>query len=193
MAESTLDKIVSIFRNSKEKKLIFTTRTYIYNNAKDLFYKFHNATKIKNEYLIDVANYTYEEKGNIFYNHMKRNNLVGTETHQKIVDDEFYADVIANDNFNPGVISLLCERLRNNNIKDIKEYIKNALNDPDQLWEEEYNKLSLYEKIILTIIVLFGVKVPESLVKEQFYKIIENENINSLDSEIFLKSYTYIK
>ena len=72
MAESTLDKIVSIFRNSKEKKLIFTTRTYIYNNAKDLFYKFHNATKIKNEYLIDVANYTYEEKGNIFYNHMKR-------------------------------------------------------------------------------------------------------------------------
>ena len=38
--ESTLDKIVSIFRNSKEKKLIFTTRTYIYNNAKDLFYKF---------------------------------------------------------------------------------------------------------------------------------------------------------
>lgn len=188
VAESTLDKIVSIFRNSKEKKLIFTTRTYIYNNAKDLFYKFHNATKIKNEYLIDVANYTYEEKGNIFYNHMKRNNLVGTETHQKIVDDEFYADVIANDNFNPGVISLLCERLRNNNIKDIKEYIKNALNDPDQLWEEEYNKLSLYEKIILTIIVLFGVKVLESLVKEQFYTIIENENINSLDSEIFLKA-----
>ena len=31
-------------------------------------------------------------------------------------------------------------------------------------------------------------KVPESLVKEQFYKIIENENINSLDSEIFLKA-----
>lgn len=188
VAESTLDKIVSIFKNSKEKKLIFTTRTYIYNNAKDLFYKFHNATKIKNEYLIDVSNYTYEEKGNILYNHMKKNNLLGTKTHQKLVDDEFYAEVIASDNFNPGIISLLCERLKENEIKDVKGYITKALKDPDQLWEEEYKKLSSYEKIILTIIVLFGVKVPEIFVKEQFYQIIEDENIKLLDSEIFSKA-----
>lgn len=188
IADNTLDKIVGIFKNSKNKKLIFTTRTYIYNNAKNLFYKFYKSTSIKDEYLIDVTNYTYEEKGNILYNHMKINNLLGTETHKKIVEDEFYVDVITNDNFNPGVISLLCERLKNKKIQNVKEYILKALDDPDELWEEEYRKLSVYEKIILTIIVLYGVKVPESYVKEQFKQIIEDENITLIDSETFAKS-----
>lgn len=192
IADSTLDKIVGIFKNSKNKKLIFTTRTYIYNNAKNLFYKFYKSTSIKDEYLIDVTNYTYEEKGNILYNHMKINNLIGTETHKKIVEDEFYVDVITNDNFNPGVISLLCERLKNKKIQNVKEYILKALDDPNELWEEEYRKLSVYEKIILTIIVLYGVKVPELYVKEQFKQIIENENITLIDSETFAKSLSVL-
>ena len=100
---------------------------------------------------------------------------------KKIVEDEFYVDVITNDNFNPGVISLICERLKNKNIQNVKEYMLKALDDPDELWEEEYKKLSVYEKIILTIIVLYGVKVPETYVKEQFKQIIENENITLID------------
>lgn len=188
IADSTLDKIVSIFKNSKNKKLIFTTRTYIYNNAKNIFYKFYKATTIKDEYLIDVTNCTYEEKGNILYNHMKINNLLRTDTHKKIVEDEFYVDIITNENFNPGVIALICERLKNRKISNVKEYILKALNDPNELWEEEYKKLSSYEKIILTIIVLYGVKVPEEYVKEQFDQIIQDENITLLDSETFVKS-----
>ena len=188
VADSTLDKIVGIFKNSKNKKLIFTTRTYIYNNAKSLFYKFYRSTSLKDEYLIDVTKYTYEEKGNILYNHMKVNNLLGTETHKKIAEDEFYVNIITNDNFNPGVIALICERIKDKNITNVKDYISKALNNPDELWEEEYQKLSEYEKIILIIIVLFGVKVPEEYVREQFEKIIKNENIQLLDSEMFAKS-----
>lgn len=188
VADSTLDKIIDIFRKSKNKKLIFTTRTYIYNNAKQLFYKFHNATSIKDEYLIDISGYTYEEKGNILYNHMKINNLIGTETHKKIVNGEFYKKIILNENFNPGVISLICERLKNKKILDVKDYIEKSLKDPDELWEEEYKKLSSYEKIVLIIIVLYGIKVPERYVKEQFNEIIKIEKIPLLDSEIFAKS-----
>lgn len=188
VADSTLDKIINIFRKSKNKKLIFTTRTYIYNNAKQLFYKFHNTTSIKDEYLVDVSEYTYEEKGNILYNHMKINNLLETETHKEIAKDEFYKDIILNQNFNPGVISLICERLKNKQNLDAKDYIKKALNDPNELWEEEYKKLSAYEKIILIIIVLYGIKIPEKYVKEQFNQIIKDENIQALDSEIFAKS-----
>ena len=161
VAESTLDRIVRNVKNSKDKKLILTTRTYIYNNAKKLFLKFHHATSIKDEYLIDVANYNYLEKGNILYNHMEKNNLIGTDKHIQLVDDEFYTRVISHENFNPGVIALICERLKDKENIDVKEYIRNALNSPEQLWDEEYQKLSIYEKMILIIIVLFGVKVPE--------------------------------
>lgn len=120
IADSTLDKIVSIFKNSKNKKLIFTTRTYIYNNAKNIFYKFYKATTIKDEYLIDVTNYAYEEKENILYNHMKINNLFRTDTHKKILEDEFYVAIITNENFNPGVVALICERLKNRKISNVK-------------------------------------------------------------------------
>lgn len=188
IAESTLDKIINIFKNSKDKKLILTTRTYIYNNAKKLFYKFHNATKIKDEYLIDVANYNYMEKGNILYNHMEKNNLIGTDKHIQLVEEEFYTRVIRHSNFNPGVIALICERLKYKDDIDAKKYIEDALEDPEQLWEEEYQKLSIYEKIILTIITLFGVKVPEEYIEEQFKQIIKNEKIQLLDTETFSKS-----
>lgn len=188
VAESTLDRIVRNVKNSKDKKLILTTRTYIYNNAKKLFLKFHHATSIKDEYLIDVANYNYLEKGNILYNHMEKNNLIGTDKHIQLVDDEFYTRVISHENFNPGVIALICERLKDKENIDVKKYIRNALNSPEQLWDEEYQKLSIYEKMILIIIVLFGVKVPERCVNEQFSKIIENEKIQLLDKETFAKS-----
>ena len=188
VAESTLDKIVRIFKNSDNKKLILTTRTYIYNNAKKLFYKFHHATSIKDEYLIDVANYNYMEKGNILYNHMKLNGLIGTDKHAQIVKNEFYKKVIEHQNYNPGTIALICERMKNKENLDVKKYILSALNSPEQLWDEEYEKLNIYEKIILVIIVLFGVKVPEKYVKEQFDEIIKIENIKLLEESTFSKS-----
>lgn len=188
IAESTLDRIVSMFKNANDKKLILTTRTYIYNNAKKLFYKFHHATSIKDEYLVDVVNYNYMEKGNILYNHMEKNNLLGTDKHFQIVTDDFYTKIISHDNFNPGVISLICEKINKKDVLDVKEYIETMLNSPDKLWEEEYQKLSIHEKIILTIIVLFGIKVPEKYIEEQFNEFVKNENIQVIDTETFKKS-----
>ena len=187
VAESTLDKIIGIFKNSKDKKLIMTTRTYIYNNCKQLFYKFYNSTAVSDEYLIDVADYNYLEKGSILYNHLKKNKLIGTKEYKKILNNRFYETIIRHENFNPGVIALICERMKNKNISDINEYIEKTLEDPNKLWEEEYQKLSEYEKILLIIIVLFGVNVPEQYVKEQFYEILKNEN-KQIESEELLKS-----
>ena len=56
-------------------------------------------------------------------------------------------DVITNDNFNPGVISLICERLKNKNIQNVKEYMLKALDDPDELWEEEYKNYQYMKKL----------------------------------------------
>lgn len=188
VAESTLDKIIHIFKNSKDKKLILTTRTYIYNNCKKLFYKFYNATGIKDEYLIDVADYNYMEKGSILYNHLQKNNILGTINYNEIIKDKFYEKIIKHDNFNPGVISLICERMKDKQIANVKKYITDMLNDPERLWESEYQKLSEYEKIILTIIALFEVKVPEKYVKEQFEEILKIENINIVNTDIFEKA-----
>lgn len=188
VAESTLDKIIAIFKNSKDKKLILTSRTYIYNNCKQLFYKFYHATGIKDEYLIDVADYNYLEKGNILYNHLQKNGLLATEQYEQILDAEFYEHIIEHPNFNPGVISLICERMKNKKNIDLKEYIRDMLGDPEGLWEEEYQKLTSYEKIILIIIVLFEVKVPEEYVEEQFQQIMKQENIQLVEEDTFAKA-----
>lgn len=188
VAENTLDKIISVFKNSKDKKLIMTSRTYIYNNSKHLFYKFYHATGIKDEYLIDVANYSYLEKGSILYNHLEKNGLLGTTQYKQILEDEFYEEIIEHENFNPGVISLICENMREEKSDDIRAHIRERLKDPEKLWEGEYEKLTIYEKMILIITVLFGVKVPESYVKEQFQEIVKNENIQAIEGDIFSKS-----
>ena len=59
----------------------------------------------------------------------------------EVLNGEFYKEIILNENFNPGVISLICERLKNKKNLDVKDYIEKSLKDPDELWEEEYKKL----------------------------------------------------
>lgn len=78
--------------------------------------------------------------------------------------------------------------MKNKKNVDIKEYIRDMLGDPEGLWEEEYQKLTSYEKIILIIIVLFEVKVPEEYVEEQFQQIMEEENIPIIEEDTFSKA-----
>lgn len=101
---------------------MLTTRTYVYNNAKEVFEKFYFCSENMDKLLVNVTDYNYKNKGQILYNHLKYNNLLWSNKYITLINNNFYKHIIDHRNFNPRLISLICttiKKLENNDIKNI--------------------------------------------------------------------------
>ena len=174
--DSSLNDLIKKFKNADEQKLILTTRTYIYNNAKELFHKFYQCTEIIDEQLVDVGDYTNIEKAQILYKHLEKNNLLWTSKYIELLDNKYYKTIIMHKNFNPGMIAHICETLDKIDKNRTIEYIDELLKDPKKIWDKEYNKLNFYEQILLNIIALFGYETLEKYIKKQFVTTLSDKN-----------------
>lgn len=171
-----LNDLIKKFKNSYNQKLILTTRTYIYNNAKELFHKFYQCTENIEEELVDVGEYTNIEKAQILYKHLEKNNLLWTSQYIELLDNKYYKTIIMHPNFNPGMIAHICETIDKIDKNKTIEYINELLKDPKKIWDKEYNKLNFYEQILLNTIALFGYETPENHIKEQFIANLSDKN-----------------
>jgi len=179
--DSSLNDLIRKFKNSDDHKLILTTRTYIYNNAKELFHKFYQCTEIVEEELVDVGDYTNIEKAQILYKHLEKNNLLWTSKYIELLNDKYYETIIMHTNFNPGMIAHICETIDKIEKNKIIEYIEELLKDPKKIWDKEYHKLNFYEQILLNIIALFGYQTPEKYIKEQFIANLSDKNSTKIE------------
>lgn len=187
--DTCLNDILKKFKKESNKKLILTTRTYIYNNAKELFHKFYQCTEEIDGVLVDVGDYTNIEKAQIVYKHLEKNNMLWTKNYMELLQGKYYQDIIKHKNFNPGMISHICETMNKIEKHEIKAYIENLLNNPNKIWEREYNKLNFYEQILLNIIVLFGYETLEEEIKEQFIAMLSEKTITKVETLQLEKEY----
>lgn len=179
--DSCLNDLIKDFRNNHDQKLILTTRTYIYNNAKELFHKFYQCTEIIEEELVDVGDYTKIEKAQILYKHLEKNNLLWTSKYIELLDNKYYKTIITHSNFNPGMIAHICETIDHIDQNKTIAYIDELLKDPKKIWDKEYNKLNFYEQILLNIIALFGYQTPENYIRQQFLANLSEENSTKIE------------
>lgn len=164
--------------------MILTTRTYIYNNAKNVFEKFYFCSENMDKLLVNVTDYNYKDKGQILYNHLKYNNLLWSNKYITLINDSFYEKIIDHRNFNPRLIFLICTRINKLKNNDIKEYILQMLDNPSDIWRMEYKKLTKNEKIFLNLLALFSYKQSDELILNEFKDMLFYENIKIDEEEI---------
>lgn len=179
--DSCLNDLIKKFKNNDDQKLILTTRTYIYNNAKELFHKFYQCTEIIEEELVDVGDYTNIEKAQILYKHLEKNNLLWTNKYIELLEDKYYKTIITHTNFNPGMIAYICETIDKIDKNKTIEYITELLKDPKKIWDKEYHKLNFYEQILLNIIALFGYETLENCIRQQFIAFLSDKNTSKTE------------
>lgn len=182
--DKALDHIISSVKKSNHKKLILTTRTYIYNNAREIFEKFYFCSENMDKILVNVKDYTYKNKGEILHHHLKYHNLLWTDQYLTLISDQFYQNIIWHRNFNPRLISLICTRLNKLNIGDVQSYIKAMLDNPSDIWMMEYQKLTKNEKLFLNMLSLFSYQQDEKTIFDEFHKILSSNNITIEEEEI---------
>lgn len=190
--DQILEEILKKCYKSTNKKVILTTRTYIYNNGVQKLEKFCNINQYIDQFLLTNNEYTYIEKAKIFYNHLYYNNIMEKEEYQYLLEDELYCRIIMHENFNPKTIALLCEHFEDIGKENTKKNIIQMIKNPNIIWEKEYDKLNKTEKMLLHIIIFMGEKIEEKHVEEQFWEIISNEKIQ-VEDDCFQKGIKFLQ
>lgn len=150
---SELIALIQYINMSENKLIVLNSRVSIYNDAKK---KYSQLSKAKEErefrvYVIDMDQIDILEKAKIFYNHIYFNGMP-PEYFRQIKKDKNYLKIITHSNYNPRIIEYMCRRQRYNDIRhtDYLSFIMNKLDNPNSIWEDEYeNRLVDIDRILV--------------------------------------------
>ena len=172
-----LIKYVSLTRN---KLLILNSRVTIFQEAKERHPEL--VKSLENEeykvFIIDMTAMSNVEKAKIFYNHLSFNNIED-KYFLEIKKDKRYRNIINHHNYNPRLVEFICNPHRYKSVpsKEYYNFILQQLNNPRQIWKDEYErKLQKTDRILLmTVYSLSDVEVTIETAQKSFNKRIAVE------------------
>lgn len=198
-----LKSLIAVIKDSKNKKLILNSRVTILNEATQRFTSF-NEIILNNEnkiYLIDLDKMSRLEKAQIFYNHIRTKKL-----DQKYIDqiksDKNYYKIIDHRNYNPRIIDYVTQKSFNRNSisENYIQYILSRLNNPEDIWNNEFTtRINATDRILLrTIHSLTDQPINDDILKEAFNNRINNTQgvditINQYKESMFRLNDSLIK
>ncbi len=206
MKSSQNEELLSLIKYvnlSKNKLLVLNSRITIFQEAKEqkpeLIQSLENGEyKV---FIIDMNAMTLVEKAKIFYNHLYFNNTQPNFL-KEIKRDKNYLKIIEHSNYNPRLIEFVCNpnRYKNTRESDYFKYIISQLNNPKQLWKDEYErKLQKTDRIFLsTLFSISDKEVDKKLLLECFNNAITNETdidltINQFEASMIRLTDSFIK
>ncbi|BEN53920.1 restriction endonuclease [Serratia nevei] len=173
-------KIMNFIRRialDSTKRLVLTTRSNILNRAKNISEVFNFEKIEKREYEISVTEFTQTEKADILYNHIWHSSLT-TEFSDVYFQNKNYWEIIKHKNFNPRLISIITDgdRLSGISKEEYWPYIKEALNNPEIIWDL-YFKKQIPEEIydLVSIVVLNGGNIEEPKCKKALKQVFNKK------------------
>lgn len=183
MRDSQNEDLLSLIKYvniSPNKLLILNSRITIFQEVKVLKPDLVKSME-DNEYkvfVLDMNALSDIEKAKIFYNHLFFNDTP-IEYLNDIKKNHRYLNIIKHQNYNPRLISIICNPNRYKKIPpvDYYKFICQHLRNPHEIWRDEYEeKLSKTDRILLTTLYsLTDGTVSINLLKKCFEDRIENE------------------
>jgi len=154
--DAKIIKFIEKIKKSPNKRIIFTTREYILNQAtgSGSFESF----KIKNielaKCILDISSYTNLIKAQILYNHLFFAD-VPREHINDLLKTKTYLEVIKHDNYNPRIIETLVNRKiwEDCEPKDFSKTLIGLFNNPESVWLSAFeNSISLFSQYSLLLL-----------------------------------------
>lgn len=153
-ADSAISAFLQRVKSDKDKRLILTCRTAIFNQAKEASEKLSNSKIDLSRHEVELDGYSDYHKARILYNHIYWSKLP-EEFKLCFTQDRFYRKIIHHPNYNPRIIEFFTDIDMISQDNDFKENVLNFLDHPDKLWKHAFNKQISYEGRIF-IITLFS-------------------------------------
>lgn len=183
--ENELMALIKYVSLHSSKKLIMNSRVTIYNEAKSHSIEFNKFTEDKEKIIktIDMSNLPLIEKGKIFYNHLYFG-TVSNDYYCNILDNKNYRKIVSHYNYTPRIIEYVTNpsHLKNVLPANYTDFILKSLNNPKQIWQNEYSQRLLPEDRILvtTLYSLTDTEIDEAILKRAYnYRISHESHIDS--------------
>lgn len=186
-------KFINKIKNSPDKILIFATREYILNQAKEVYEAFKiNDIEIA-KCVIDLSTYTNIIKAKILYNHLFHAEIPEVYI-DNLLEDKNYIKLISHPNYSPRIIeTFIKQNIWNNcNPEDFYKAIKSLFDNPQSVWLYSFeNSLDKFSQYVLFILTTLGTPVLLSdleLAVHEFFRKNSYKLLINFDSIRFSKS-----
>lgn len=181
-SENKLVFFLNKYIREKNKYVVLTTKTSIYNNALKNFEKLNQFSQNIEKLCLELSNYKLLEKAKIFYNHIFTKQLRKEYFYQLRINKS-YLKVIKHKNYNPRIIDFITDdRIISNEIKDNNylEFIFNKLGNPSDIWKYEFEKrLNDVERFLIFTLFSFNNEIEEKYLELSFESRYEYEIKNN--------------
>jgi len=189
-----LGDLIDYILNSSDKKIVFTSREYILNQAT---IEFDISTRLLpklKKLIIEFDDYTINEKAKILFNHLKKRGN-NPEIKRQLLYGDSYEHIILHENFSPRIV----EWMTSDNISEevaIKGYIDcflYNLKNPVKIWECEFKKISKEAIDQLYILLLHNGRCRRDELFAEYVEVNEREVINPETIQAFNNGLIEIK
>lgn len=175
---SDLLSLIRYVYTAKNKLMILNSRVTIFQEAKerkrDLVKAIDN--KEYGVYVLDMSRINDYEKARILYNHLYASDI-DERRFAEIRKERRYRRIISHPNYNPRIIEYVCTPKHYASVpaEEFYSFIENNLNNPREVWKDEYeNRLQIADRILLlTVFSLSDYNSDEGIVKQCFDHWIE--------------------
>ena len=184
----SLLSLVKYIKKCPNKILILNSRIGILKNA------YHNISFFEKELngngieTLEIKQYSPMIKGKILYNYLKFK-ITDKAYIDNIKKDKNYWKVINHKNYNPRIIENVTDNRFYSKIEPNKyvENILKALDNPSEIWRDEYsNHIQYGDRILLSSLFSLGNNgVSLELLKKVFLSRIKKKNIDCTSSNLF--------
>lgn len=197
MKESQSNELMSLIdyvNLANNKVLVLNSRITIYQEAKNRSTVFRQSEEDEKYCLqkIDVNEMNDLDRAKIFYNHIYFYKLPQAYF-DEIKKGKRYFSIIKHENYNPRIIEFVCKKYFYDKIEvaDYYNKIMENLDNPEQIWENEYeNRLQKVDRILLTTIYSFSdTEVPYNWVETAFNARVKKEKDIDITQNQFIRSY----
>ena len=165
--------LINFVNASSNKLLILNSRITILQEAKERKSELLKCLEAKQckVYILDMSAMDDVEKAKIFYNHISFNGMQ-EDYFSEIKKNSRYLNIIRHPNYTPRIIEFICNpnRYRDISASDYYEFIMQQLNNPKEIWKDEYERrLEKVDRLLLlTLYSLSDSTVLEQKVKTCF-------------------------
>lgn len=186
--------LIKYVRVAKNKLLIMNSRITIFREVAERHPDYERALQDRHYgvYVLNMSDMGKLEKAKIFYNHLYTNG-VGQEYFEDIRRDCHYRQIIEHNNFNPRIVEFVSSpaRLRAMKPAEYFVFIMRNLNDPKEVWRDEFERrIGLADRmLLLTVYSLSDYPSEISLVRRCFEAWVKktpslDPTINQFDASL---------
>jgi len=157
-SEHYLISILNIIKGKPNKFVVFTTRTFILNDAVRSSENFARLNIHNKQSIITLNQYSTELKIRMLDNHIEESELKN-EFKEVLKEFEVQKFIVTHRNFYPRSVEFICSHdyAPESNANEFRDYIYQNFDKPDLIWEHAYlNQISDNDRFLLNTLVSFG-------------------------------------